>query len=62
MKLISYLSEDEEDRLAILVDGKAYDTQQLDRRLADNMADFLFDGDESMQLAKSLEKKYEPDR
>ncbi len=57
MKLISYLSEDEEDRLAILVDGKAYDTQQLDRRLADNMADFLFDGDESMQLAKSLEKK-----
>ncbi len=57
MKLISYLSEDEEDRLAILVDGKAYDTQQLDRRLADNMADFLFDGDESMQLSKSLEKK-----
>ena len=55
MKLISYLSEDEEDRLAILVDGKAYDTQQLDKRLADNMADFLFDGDESMQLAKSLE-------
>lgn len=57
MKLISYLSEDEEDRLAILVDGKAYDTNQLDKRLADNMADFLFDGDEAMQLAKSLEKK-----
>lgn len=57
MKLISYLSEDEEDRLAILVDGKAYDTHDLDKRLADNMADFLFDGDEAMQLAKSLEKK-----
>ncbi|CAN5245856.1 fumarylacetoacetate hydrolase family protein [soil metagenome] len=57
MKLISYLSEDEEDRLAILVDGKAYDTQELDKRLADNMADFLFDGEEAMQLAKSLEKK-----
>ncbi len=57
MKLISYLSEDEEDRLAILIDGKAYDTNDLDRRLADNMADFLFDGEEAMQLAKSLEKK-----
>ncbi len=57
MKLISYLSDDEEDRLAILVDGKAYDANQLDKRLADNMADFLFDGEEAMNLAKSLDKK-----
>lgn len=57
MKLVSYLSEDEEDRLAILIEGKAYDTKQLDKRLADNMADFLFDGEEAMTLAKSLEKK-----
>lgn len=57
MKLISYLSEDEEDRLAILVDDKAYDVNTLDASLADNMADFLFGGDEAMNKAKALDKK-----
>lgn len=57
MKLISYLNEEEEDRLAILVDGKAYDMCKLDKRLPDNMLDFLFEGDEAMKLAKEYNNK-----
>lgn len=57
MKLISYLSFNDEDRLALLVDGVAYDTAELDKDLPDNMLDFLFEGDKAMKLARKAEEK-----
>ena len=57
MKLISYLNEEEVDQLAILVDNIAYDTGSLDGSLANNMGDFLWDGEEAMNLAKKYEEK-----
>lgn len=57
MKLISYLTVEDEDRLALLVDGIAYDTASLDKGLPDNMLDFLFEGDKGMKLARKAEEK-----
>ncbi|MDX2002309.1 MAG: fumarylacetoacetate hydrolase family protein [Chitinophagales bacterium] len=57
MKLISYLADDEEDHLAILVDGIAYNAHKLDKRIPDNMSDFLFEGEEGMAWAKELDQK-----
>jgi fumarylacetoacetate (FAA) hydrolase len=57
MKLVSYLADDEEDHLAILVGDHAYDLSRLDKRIPDNMADFLFEGDEGFDMARAIEKK-----
>ena len=57
MKLISYLTEQEEDRVAILVDGKAYDVNRCDKSLPDNMSDLLFEEDEAMDKLQTLEKR-----
>lgn len=57
MKLISYLNERELDQLAILVDGIAYDSNLCDSRLPANMSDFLWEGDDAMNLAKECEIK-----
>lgn len=57
MKLISYLNEKELDQLAILVDRFAYDTNLCDANLPSNMSDFLWEGEEAMQLAKECDKK-----
>lgn len=57
MKLISYLNEKELDQLAILVDRFAYDTNVCDASLPSNMSDFLWEGEEAMQLAKECDKK-----
>lgn len=57
MKLISYLNEKELDQLAILVDQFAYDTNVCDAGLPANMNDFLWEGDDAMELAKECEKK-----
>lgn len=57
MKLISYLTENDVDQLAILVDDKAYDADALDKELPDNMGDFLWEGEEAMALAKDYEQK-----
>ena len=55
MKLVSYYNDEEVDQLAILVDNIAYDTGSLDKSLAYNMGDFLWDGEEAMTLAKKYE-------
>ena len=58
MKLISYYKEHEErDQLAILVNDVVYDTHLLDRRLPDNMAEFLYGEEENMILAKAYDAK-----
>src|SRR4051812_17243259 len=57
MKLISYLTGQEEDRVAILHDDKAYDVNRCDKSLPDNMSDLLFEEDEAMDRLKTLEKR-----
>ncbi len=57
MRLISYLSENETDQLAMLVNGLAYDLSALDESLPDTMLDFLWEGEEASKLAKDYEKK-----
>ncbi|GIV34663.1 MAG: fumarylacetoacetase [Chitinophagales bacterium] len=57
MKLISYLSENETDQLAILIDQTAYDVDVLDESLPGTMSDFLWEGPEAINLAKEYEKK-----
>lgn len=57
MKLISYLNEKELDQLAILVDKFAYDTNVCDAGLPANMSDFLWEGEDMLELAKECDKK-----
>lgn len=58
MKLISYLNEKTEHaQLAILVGNQAYDTHLLDKKLPDNMAEFLLGEDETMAMAKAYDAK-----
>jgi fumarylacetoacetate (FAA) hydrolase len=57
MKLVSYLTEMDEDRVAIFHNDLLYDLNGLDKSLPDNMADFLWDGDEAMSKAKKLNAK-----
>jgi len=57
MKLVSYLNELEEDRVAIFHNDVVYDLNTLDKSLPDNMADFLWEGDEAMNRAKKLNAK-----
>lgn len=53
MKLISYLKNNSE-QLAMLIDEKIYDTDLLDKRLPNNMKDFLVAGESAMALAKGF--------
>lgn len=57
MKLVSYLNEDEEDRVAIFHNDIVYDLNLLDKTLPDNMADFLWEGDSAMNKAKKINEK-----
>lgn len=57
MKLITYLTGTDEDRLAIVNGDKAYDLNGLDRSLPDNMTDLLFTGDAVMEKAKAVNVK-----
>lgn len=57
MKLVSYLTENDEDRVAIFHNDIVYDINNLDKSLPDNMADFLWEGDEAMSKAKRLNEK-----
>jgi fumarylacetoacetate (FAA) hydrolase len=51
MKLVSYLSEDGQDRLAILVDGLLFDTEVLHPDLPHNMSMFLNYWDDAYPMA-----------
>jgi len=57
MKLISYLNKKELDQLAILENNIAYDLSELNKDLPDNMSDFLWAGEEAMQMAMECEAK-----
>lgn len=57
MKLISYLNEKEIDQLAVLEGNLAYDMNELDPSLPDNMSDFLWAGEEAMNAAKECMAK-----
>jgi fumarylacetoacetate (FAA) hydrolase len=54
MKLVSIEQEDQ-DKLAILVDSNVYPISQINPSLPDNMADFLKAGDDVMEMAKTYE-------
>ncbi len=54
MKLVSFWA-DEMPRLGLWLNGKIYDLNQLNPEIPDNMAEFLFEGDAAMDLAKSVE-------
>ncbi len=62
MKLISYLNENEVDQLAILDGDLAYDLNELDKELPENMSDFLWAGDDAMELAKECERNIKSGR
>ncbi len=58
MKLISYfVVEEERDQLAVLVGENAYNMDALDRKLPNNMAEFLWGEDETMVMAKAYDAK-----
>lgn len=57
MRLISYLTGNEEDRVAVLVNEKAYDVNKLDKSIPDNMSDLLFEGEEAMDKIRTIERK-----
>lgn len=58
MKLISYFdTKAERDQLAILVDRLAYNTDALDRKLPNNMTEFLWGEETTMVLAKAYDAK-----
>ena len=56
MKLVTYL-KNEHDQLALLVDGKLYDTDMLHPDMPISMAMFLNYWDDVMPLAKALEQR-----
>lgn len=53
MKLVSYKTEDNE-HLGIFVNGHIYNLQSCHRLIPDNMNDFLWGGDEMMDLARRV--------
>lgn len=53
MKLVSYLTTEDTDQLAIYHDGFLYNLQIFDPELPDNMMDFLYEGDEMMAIVKT---------
>ena len=55
--MISYLNENEVDRLAVVEGSLAYGLSELDENLPDNMSDFLWGGNEMMELARECERK-----
>ncbi|HXH18515.1 MAG TPA: hypothetical protein VNJ07_05480, partial [Chitinophagales bacterium] len=57
MRLLSYLNDKEFDRLALLEGNLAFDLNELDENLPDNMSDFLWGGNEAMEQAREYEKK-----
>lgn len=59
MKLVSYLNNQDEDELGILIDDAVYSLNKLDKSLPANMSDFLFEGKPVMQKAKKLAKEIE---
>ena len=56
MKLVSFLNEDAQDELAIFQKGKYYSFSDLDENLPNNMTEFLWEGDEMMQIAKTYDE------
>jgi fumarylacetoacetate (FAA) hydrolase len=57
MKLVSYLSETDEDRVAIFHNDIVYDLNMLDQSLPDNMSDLLWESDVAMNKARKLNEK-----
>lgn len=54
MKLVSFWA-DELPRLGLWLNGKIYDLNQCNPAIPDNMSEFLFEGEEAMELAKAVE-------
>lgn len=57
MKLVSYLNEEDEDRVALYHEDVIYDLQQADKSLPDNMSDFLWEGEQGMSKAQKVQEK-----
>ena len=57
MKFISYLNDNEEDQLALLIDYMAYDIQLLDDLFPSNMSEFLFDSTDLLIALKEFDEK-----
>lgn len=57
MKFVSYLSDEDEDRIALLHQDMIYDLQQADKSLPDNMSDFLWEGEDGMKKAQKIQDK-----
>lgn len=53
MKLVSYKNDDRE-HLGVYVDGNIYNLHSCDKRIPDNMKDFLWGGEEYMEFAKKV--------
>lgn len=57
MKLVSYLSENGEDRVAIYHYNTIFDLNSLDASLPDNMSDLLWEGEKAMRKAHKLHQR-----
>lgn len=57
MKLVTYLKEDEQQQLALLVDGKLYDTDSLHSDLPMSMAMFLNYWEDVLPMTKLMEQR-----
>ena len=57
MKLVSFLTTESKDKLAILVQDKIYPIFELHPSIPDNMSDFLKAGEEAMEMAMAFDHK-----